>query len=242
MLPRSPDAAEWQAHAPVFAALGDETRLSLVMRLGQGELCSISQLTQGTGLTRQAVTKHLRVLQSAGLVRGLRSGRESRFEFDPQPMEEMRRYLDRVSREWDRRLTRLRSLVEDGGASLEEKKSMAADEEILTTVYRDFNARDIDSILKFMAADVDWPNGMTGGRVHGQAEVRDYWTNQWLEVDPRVEPKGFRREADGRVAVNVHQVVRELDGRLLMDRMVEHVYAIDGGLIQSMEIRELASE
>src|SRR4051812_31900425 len=100
MLPRSPDAAEWQTHAPVFAALGDETRLSLVMRLGRGEPCSISQLTRGTGLTRQAITKHLRVLQTAGLVHGLRSGRESRFEFDPQPIKEMRRYLDRVSSDW----------------------------------------------------------------------------------------------------------------------------------------------
>ena len=240
MLPTSPDAAEWQAHAPVFAALGDETRLSLVMRLGQGEPCSISQLTQGTGLTRQAVTKHLRVLQSVGLVRGLRSGRESRFKLDPRPMEEMRRYLDRVSKDWDLRLMRLKSLVEDEG--LEEKEPMARDEEMLTTVYRDFNARDIDSILKFMATDVDWPNGMTGGRVHGHAEVREYWTHQWLEVDPKVEPEGFQREADGRVAVNVHQVVRKLDGELLMDRMVEHVYTIDGGLIQSMEIRELAEK
>jgi DNA-binding transcriptional ArsR family regulator len=240
MLPTSPDAAEWQAHAPVFAALGDETRLSLVMRLGQGEPCSISQLTQGTGLTRQAVTKHLRVLQGVGLVHDLRSGRESLFEFDPKPMEEMRRYLDRISREWDLRLTRLKSLVEDGGR--EEKGPMAGDEEMLTTVYRDFNARDIDSILKFMAADVDWPNGMTGGRVHGHAEVREYWTNQWTVVDPKVEPKGFSREADGRITVNVHQVVRKLDGELLMDRMVEHVYAIEGGLIRSMEIREQAPE
>lgn len=231
---------DWQAHAPVFAALGDATRLSLVMKLGRGQPRSISQLTEGSGLTRQAVTKHLRVLESVGLVHALRSGRESLFEFDPQPMEEMRRYLDHVSKDWDQRLMRLKSLVEDGG--LEEKGPMAADEEMLTTVYRDFNARDIDSILKFMAADVDWPNGMTGGRVHGHAAVREYWTNQWAVVDPKVEPEGFRKEADGRVAVTVHQVVRELDGRLLMDRMVEHVYAIDGGLIQSMEIRELAAE
>jgi DNA-binding transcriptional ArsR family regulator len=240
MLPKNPDAAEWQAHAPVFAALGDETRLSLVMRLGQGEPCSISQLTQGTRLTRQAVTKHLRVLQGVGLVHGLRSGRESLFELDPKPMEAMRRYLDRISREWDQRLMGLKSLVEDGG--LEARTSMASDEEILTTVYRDFNARDVDSILKFMAADVDWPNGTTGGRVDGHGEVRDYWTNQWAVVDPRVEPVGFRREADGRIAVTVHQVVRKLDGTLILDRMVEHVYAIDGGLIRSMEIRELAKE
>ena len=236
MLPRSPDAADWQARAPVFAALGDETRLSLVMRLGQGEPCSISQLTQGTGLTRQAVTKHLRVLQGVGLVRGLRVGRESLFEFDPQPVEEMRRYLDRVSREWDQRLTRLKSLVEDGGR--EEKGPMAADEEMLTTVYRDFNARDIDSILKFMAADVDWANGMTGGRVHGHAAVREYWTEQWKVVNPRVEPQGYRKEPDGRIAVSVKQTVWDMEGKLLLDRLVEHVYAVEGGLIRSMHIRE----
>lgn len=118
---------------------------------------------------------------------------------------------------------------------------MASDEEMLTSVYRDFNARDIDSILEFMAADVDWPNGMSGGRVHGHAAVREYWTEQWKVVDPKVEPEGFRREADGRIAVNVHQVIRKLDGELLMDRMVEHVYAIGGGLIRGMEIRELVA-
>ena len=79
----------------MFAALGDETRLSVLAKLSRGEPQSISRLTAGTSLTRQAVTKHLRVLESAGVVRSVRVGRESLFELEPQPIEEVRNYLDR---------------------------------------------------------------------------------------------------------------------------------------------------
>lgn len=106
-------SARRRSHAPVFAALGDETRLALVARLCGGQPYSISQLTEGSKLTRQAITKHLRVLERAGVVRCVRSGRESLFEFDPGPIDEMRRYLDRVSELWDRKLLRLKSFVED---------------------------------------------------------------------------------------------------------------------------------
>ena len=102
-----------QDQAAVFAALGDETRLSLVVRLSRGEPQSITQLTTGSQLTRQAVTKHLRVLEGVGIVRGVRVGRESRFEFDPQPVDAMRDYLERVSASWDRKLGRLKALVEE---------------------------------------------------------------------------------------------------------------------------------
>lgn len=98
--------------APVFAALGDETRLALVAKLSSGQPYSISQLTRGSRLTRQAITKHLRVLESAGIVRGVHAGRESRFEFDPRPIEEMKDYLDSVSRQWDEALARLKAFVE----------------------------------------------------------------------------------------------------------------------------------
>lgn len=97
----------------MFAALGDETRLTLVVRLSAGQPQSISQLTEGTRLTRQAVTKHLRVLESAGIVHNIRNGRESRFEFNPQPIAEMKEYLESVSAQWDRALSRLKSFVED---------------------------------------------------------------------------------------------------------------------------------
>jgi DNA-binding transcriptional ArsR family regulator len=104
--------AKRQAHAPVFAALGDETRLALVVKLCRGQPRSISQLTAGSRLTRQAITKHLRVLESAGVVHSLRSGRESLFAFDAEPIEEIKKYLDAVSEQWDQALSRLKSFVE----------------------------------------------------------------------------------------------------------------------------------
>ena|SRR5487761_464606 len=109
---RSRIAIKRRAHAPVFAALGDETRLSLVAKLCRGQPRSISQLTQGSKLTRQAITKHLRVLEGAGVVRSVRSGRESLFEFDPEPMDELKKYLGLVSEQWDQALSRLKSFVE----------------------------------------------------------------------------------------------------------------------------------
>jgi DNA-binding transcriptional ArsR family regulator len=110
---RSRTAAKRKVRAPVFAALGDETRLSLVAKLCGGQPHSISQLTQGTKLSRQAITKHLRVLESVGIVRSVRAGRESRFQFDPEPIAEMKEYLDFVSQQWDQALSRLKSFVED---------------------------------------------------------------------------------------------------------------------------------
>ena len=110
---RSSRAARGRAHAAVFAALGEETRLSLVGKLSGGQPRSISQLTKGSKLTRQAVTKHLRVLQSVGMVHNLRVGRESLFELDPAPIEEMRGYLDFVCEQWDQALARLKSFTED---------------------------------------------------------------------------------------------------------------------------------
>lgn len=104
--------ARQQAHAPVFAALGDETRLSLVAKLSGGQPRSISQLTAGSKLTRQAITKHLRVLESVEIVHSVRAGRESLFEFHPEPMEEAKKYLDLVSEQWDQALSRLKSFVE----------------------------------------------------------------------------------------------------------------------------------
>ena len=101
------------ARAPVFAALGDETRLALVRRLSGGRPHSISQLAAGSRLTRQAITKHLRVLEGAGIVHGLRAGRENRFALDPGPLKEIREYLDFVSAAWDRALARLKAYVED---------------------------------------------------------------------------------------------------------------------------------
>lgn len=102
-----------KTRASVFAALGDETRLAMLAKLGNGRRQSISHLTEGTRLTRQAVTKHLRVLADAGVVRGARVGRESLFELEPRPLQEARDYLDRASKQWDDALARLKSHLED---------------------------------------------------------------------------------------------------------------------------------
>jgi DNA-binding transcriptional ArsR family regulator len=103
---------ELETRASVFAALGDTTRLSVLARLANGEPQSISRLTAGTRLTRQAVTKHLRVLEGVGVVRSLRTGRENLFALAPKPIEDLRNYLDQVSRQWDDALARLRAHVE----------------------------------------------------------------------------------------------------------------------------------
>jgi DNA-binding transcriptional ArsR family regulator len=105
--------AKRHSRAPVFAALGDETRLRLVAKLATGQPRSISELTEGSRLTRQAITKHLRVLERVGIVHSIRAGRESRFEFDPEPIEEMREYLNFVSEQWDQALGRLKAFMED---------------------------------------------------------------------------------------------------------------------------------
>jgi DNA-binding transcriptional ArsR family regulator len=109
---RKPSAGS-RASAQIFAALGDQTRLALVARLADAEAHSISQLARGSRLTRQAVTKHLHVLQRAGIVRCARSGRESLFELEPQPIADIRLYLDHVSQYWDQALLRLKAFVED---------------------------------------------------------------------------------------------------------------------------------
>lgn len=105
-------AAPEALHAPVFAALGDRTRLRLIGQLARGEPSSISELTEGSKLTRQAVTKHLRVLEDAGLVRGTREGRETRFAFTPEPLDDAQYYLAQVSRQWGDALQRLKAFLE----------------------------------------------------------------------------------------------------------------------------------
>jgi len=118
-----------------------------------------------------------------------------------------------------------------------EAQSVSADVTLLRRVYAAFNLRDIEQVLASMSPDVDWPNGMEGGRVLGTAAVRDYWTRQFAVLDPRVDPEAFTTEPDGRIVVDVHQVVHDKSGRLLVDQMVKHVYKIREGLIRSMEIR-----
>ena len=112
-------------------------------------------------------------------------------------------------------------------------------EEVLRRAYAAFNARDIDRALAVMHPDVDWPNGMEGGRELGHDAVRAYWTRQFGLIASHVDPVGFSDDDQGRVVVDVHQVVRDLDGALLSEQRVEHIYTLREGLIARMEIRGL---
>jgi hypothetical protein len=118
------------------------------------------------------------------------------------------------------------------------KSAPPSSTDLLQKAYAAFNARDIDSALATMSPDVVWPNGMEGGTVHGHEGVRSYWTRQWGMIDPHVEPVNFTEDESGRIVVDVHQVVRDLAGKQLLDRMVQHVYTLSHGLIRSMDIRE----
>jgi ketosteroid isomerase-like protein len=111
-------------------------------------------------------------------------------------------------------------------------------EALLRDIYAAFNARDIDAVLATMHDDVDWPNAFEGGRVVGRDDVRDYWRRQFTQIDPRVEPRRFTDAGDGRVAVAVHQLVRAIDGTVLADREVTHVYSLRDGLIARMDVIE----
>lgn len=111
-MPRNPAARDLSASAPVFAALGDELRLRLVARLCNEGPLSITRLTEGAHVTRQAVTKHLHVLEDAGLVHGTRDGRENVWTLEPRRLEQARRHLDLISKQWDDALDRLKAFVE----------------------------------------------------------------------------------------------------------------------------------
>lgn len=106
----------------------------------------------------------------------------------------------------------------------------------LTALYAAFNARDIDEVLAAMSLDVDWPNAWEGGRLRGRDAVRAYWTRQWEEIDPRVEPVSMTTRPDGRVAVEVHQTLRALDGRPLGEDRILHVYELRDGLVRRMDV------
>jgi hypothetical protein len=112
-------------------------------------------------------------------------------------------------------------------------------EKLLRVIYAAFNARDIDAALRRMTADVNWPNAWEGGRVHGHEGVRDYWTRQWSAIDPAVEPVGFTTRSDGSIAVEVDQVARGLDGTLLGEGRVLHVYVFRDDLIARMDVEQL---
>jgi hypothetical protein len=117
----------------------------------------------------------------------------------------------------------------------------ATETELLRAAYSAFNARDIDAALALMTPDVEWPRTFKGGFVRGPEEIRAYWTEQWSEISPHVEPVAFHPEDAGRILVDVHQVVRDLAGAVLADEHVGHRFTLEHGLIRRMEVGPLPS-
>jgi hypothetical protein len=108
--------------------------------------------------------------------------------------------------------------------------------EYFQSLYEAFNRRDLDAVLGRMTADVDWPNARQGGRLRGLEAVRRYWTEQWAEIDLKVDPLAVASLPDGRVAVTVHQVVRSSEGQTISHGQVVHIYLLDNGLIRQMDV------
>lgn len=118
------------------------------------------------------------------------------------------------------------------------KTAVDDEEKFFREIYECFNARDVERVLAAMHEDVEWANGMEGGHVHGRAAVRDYWTRQWRMVSPHVYPVAFSRGPKGEIIIEVHQVVHDNSGHLLVDRMVGHIFRLEDGLIRRFDIRE----
>jgi hypothetical protein len=118
---------------------------------------------------------------------------------------------------------------------------VAPETDLLRAAYAAFNARDIDAALALMTPDVEWPRAFKGGFVYGPKEIRGYWTEQWSEINPHVEPVAFHQEGAGQILVDVHQVVRDLGGTVLADEHVGHRFTIEQGLIRRMEVSLLPS-
>jgi hypothetical protein len=117
---------------------------------------------------------------------------------------------------------------------------MADTKSIIEQAYSAFNRRDIDGALALMTQDVSWPKASEGGKVVGKEEIRAYWTRQWSEFDPHVEPLAMSGEDGGKVRVRVHQLVKSLEGNVLSDSEVVHVFTMSGGLIAAMELGDEA--
>jgi hypothetical protein len=111
-------------------------------------------------------------------------------------------------------------------------------QELISQAYSAFNRRDIDATLALMSEDVSWPKASEGGRVIGKQEIRDYWTRQWDEFDPRVDVLEIVDGEAGKTNVKVHQLVRNLQGDVLSDTELWHVYTIANGLIERMDIKD----
>jgi hypothetical protein len=117
---------------------------------------------------------------------------------------------------------------------------MADTNRLIQQAYSAFNKRDIDGALALMTHDVSWPKASEGGKVVGKEEIRAYWTRQWGEFDPHVEPLAITEGDGGKVRVRVHQLVKSLQGEVLSDREVLHVFTVNTGLIAAMDLGDEA--
>ncbi|MFZ0632275.1 MAG: nuclear transport factor 2 family protein [Acidobacteriaceae bacterium] len=117
---------------------------------------------------------------------------------------------------------------------------MADTKALIEQAYSAFNKRDIDGALALMTEDVSWPKASEGGRVVGKEEIRAYWTRQWGEFDGHVEPLAITEEDGGRVRVRVHQLVRNLQGDVLSDSEVLHIFTVNNGFIAAMDLGDEA--
>ncbi|MGN6531055.1 MAG: nuclear transport factor 2 family protein [Ginsengibacter sp.] len=109
-------------------------------------------------------------------------------------------------------------------------------EHLIKKAYSAFNSRDIDTALSTFHRDVEWPKAFEGGYVSGHDEIRKYWTRQWAEINPHVEPTGINERQNGKLEVTVHQIVKDLQGNLMFDGTVKHIYTIQDGLLRRMDI------
>jgi hypothetical protein len=109
---------------------------------------------------------------------------------------------------------------------------------LITQAYAAFNHRDIDAALALMTETVSWPKASEGGRVTGKEEIRAYWTRQWQEFDPHVDPLDITDQPDGTTEVKVHQLVKSLTGELLFDGEVTHIYTFANNLIARMDFKQ----
>ncbi|MES2777612.1 MAG: nuclear transport factor 2 family protein [Bacteroidota bacterium] len=109
-------------------------------------------------------------------------------------------------------------------------------EDLIKTAYAAFNERDIDKALSTMQPNVQWSKAWEGGYISGHDEIKQYWTRQWKEINPNVEPIGFNERPNGRLEVLVQQKVKDLEGSTVFDGTVKHIYSFEDGLIKTMDI------
>ena len=109
-------------------------------------------------------------------------------------------------------------------------------QDLIEKAYAAFNARDIDTALSTMHPEVQWPKAFEGGYVSGHNEIREYWTRQWTEIDPNVLPIGFNERQDRSLEISVHQKVKDLQGNVIFDGIVKHIYTLKDGLLRRMDI------